>query len=1130
MADATYAVTSFLGGELSDFAQGRWDKPDYKISLSTCLNSFPVEIGPWVRRPGTAFAGTTKGGMPGRVISWAFEQINPVTLEFTDGNVCFRAGLRGLSRNNSQGVTSISTANPAVVTVAAGIASGQRVSFQNLGTSCPLLQQRQFLWTRTGTLTGTITDAITGANIDGSTLGVGGLSGSATIESIQDVATPYIGGTWSSLRMVQAETTGILLQGSIAPQALVVTTPLPTMTDPVFTLSTAVFDDGPYLDPFDNGVQAVPASTTGLIQLTLQFPTYSSTTSYKVGDFVTYSSINYESIIDQNINNAPSSSPSEWTAVSGGVAINNGRGFLGTDIGRLVRLYSEPPQWLAATSYASAAVVTYNPTGLPGQGTYWQAITGGAGNVPGNDLAHWELVQPGAALPSIPNFTNPLGAAGPAQWTWGKIVSFLNFIPGGISGVAHIGNMTGNGGLAAAFDGITSKNSGASAEAQTSGTINIGNNLPLNAYVGQNYSATSASNYAIDHVTVWPSSDEGFAAFDPLFQQVTGTLNIFFVLFASNSPPTTPVNGTQIGIQQLQVAGVFPKGVNSILGTSPITITSTDKINAYSYVWVTMECNFNMNSGNSTIAGLVVSMAQLQVFSVTTSSDASAGVSVEIIGPPLLYAAPVITWQLGAYSGTTGYPTCGCYASGRLWLAGAIANRFDASVSNGIAGASVNFAPTDQYGNVLASNGISYTLNEDSVNPIYWMLPDLQGIILGTQQKEILLFAPGQGGFAPNNIDSRPAGRHGVANIEPRPTEHTYVFVQRYSLKLLEYFADVFSGKFTAPNLADKAQHITRNGIAELAYTYAATPIIWGRDTTNALFGCTYKRDTLMTSQGPTYYAWHRHQLGSGRIVESITGGPSTGGNLDALTMVTNLVANPLRHVEILTDSMDELSPLGAAWFLDDAVVPSSTTSTNTGGVGYGGLTINGLWHLNGSTVSVFAGGFDCGDFLVSSGSVFVPYGDSISSGTGGGLFTATVAAAAIAANQVVIGFTYNSDGQLVRPQMPPEGGFRNGPGLGKRRRFHKAAMQLVTLGMGNNRNQSALQVGRDFTHLTPVIISPEVVPNNPRMTPGQAFTGIWKDSVSDQSDFNGMVAWRVSRPLPCFLVAIEPYLHGQDE
>jgi hypothetical protein len=1131
MADASYAVTSFLGGELSQFAQGRFEKPDYKISLNVCLNSFPVEIGPWVRRPGTAFAGATYGGKPGRVISWAFEQISPVTLEFTDGNVCFRSGTRWLTNNDSQSVSSISTANPAGVTVTGtSPASGKRVKFANLGASCPLLQNRQFTWTNTGGTTGTIADALTGATIDGSTLGVGSLAAGATVSSIEDVITPYIGGSWSSLRMVQAETTGILLQGAVAPQALVVATPLPTTTDPVFSLTTAVFNDGPYLDPFTNGVQAVPASTTGLIQLTLQFPAYSSTTSYAVGDFVTSSAINYESLIDQNINNSPASHSAAWVAVSGGVAINNGRGFLGTDIGRLVRLYSEPPYWNAATSYAAAAVITYNPTGLPGQGTYWQSLTGGSAHVPGADDTNWELVAPGATLPSIPNFTNPLAAAGPAQWTWGKIVSLLNFIPGGISGVAQIGNMTLNGGLSAGFDGNTSKGVGASPTAIGSAVVNIGNNLQFNLFVGQDYGATSASNYAIDHITVWPTTDDGFIAFDPNIQNVSGTLSCTFTLYASNIAPANALSGTALGTTEIQVTGVFPKGVNSVLGSAPVTITSTNKTTSYRYVWVALTTNFNMNAGNPTNAGMIITLAQLQVFSATTSSDVSAGCNVEIIGPPLLYTAPIATWQLGAYSNTTGWPTCGCYASGRLWLGGAIANRFDASVSNGINGSSVNFAPTDQYGNVLASSGISYTLNEDSVNPIYWMLPDLQGIILGTQQKEILLFAPGQGGFAPNNIDSRPAGRHGCANIEPRPTEHTYVFVQRYSLKLLEYFADVFSGKFTAPNLADKAQHITRNGIAEIAYTYAATPIIWGRDNTNALFGCTYKRDTLMTSQGPTYYAWHRHALGSGRVVESITAGPSMGGNLDALTMVTNNVAAALRHVEILTDSMDELTPLGNAWFVDDAAVPSSTTTTNTGGVGYGGLTINGLWHLNGSAVSVFAGGLDCGDYAVSSGSIFVPYGDSISAGTGGGLFTAAFAATALSANQIVIGFTYNSDGQLVRPQMPAEGGFRNGPGLGKRRRFHKVAAQLVGLGMGNARNQSALQIGRDFTHLTPVIISPQVVPNQPQMSPGQTFSGIWKDTVSAESNFDGMVAWRVSRPLPAFLVAIEPMLHGTDE
>jgi hypothetical protein len=57
----TPSPTSF-GGEISDFAQGRFDKPDYRVSLNVCLNAFPVEIGAWTRRPGTAHAGHTRGG------------------------------------------------------------------------------------------------------------------------------------------------------------------------------------------------------------------------------------------------------------------------------------------------------------------------------------------------------------------------------------------------------------------------------------------------------------------------------------------------------------------------------------------------------------------------------------------------------------------------------------------------------------------------------------------------------------------------------------------------------------------------------------------------------------------------------------------------------------------------------------------------------------------------------------------------------------------------------------------------------------------------------------------------------------------------------------------------------------
>jgi hypothetical protein len=1220
VASASYAFTNFLGGEISQFAQGGFEKPSYKQSLNVCYNSFPVEIGAWTRRPGTIFAGTTLGGAAGRVISWSFEQTTPYTIEFTNGNIRFRQSAALVSNNDSVGISSISTANPAVLTTAAATtwATGATIMLANLGTSIPLLQNRQISITKLTTQTFSLQDSITGANIDGSTLSVSGLAATATAYSIQTLVSPFAGGIWATVRMVQAETTGLLLQGAVAPQALTVPV-LPTGNVPAtFALTAATFNDGPYLNPFTNGALVTPNQTTGIVQLTVSFPQWVPTTSYATGDFVTSNGINYESLIDQNIGNpitcafqsssasitatqtfaannkvcffannngstagvlpaaltqgtvyyvistglsgsafevsatqggsaitmagagtgsltvslAPAQFPANWSAVNASAAINPppgnpngaGRGFLQTDIGRLVRLFSEPALWSTASSYSEGNVVSYNPTGDPGAATYWQSLTNtNVGNIPGSDATNWELVAPGAALPSIGTFTNPAAGAGPAQWTWGKITSLINFIAGNIAGVVQIGNMTSDGGLSAAFNGNTDQNAASSAAA-----INL---IPGEyGYAGQNYSGCSPADFAIASVTIFPPSDNGLANVSWTSWNAYATVTAY--LYGSNSLPSNGTNGTLLG--SAVVGTLTPSSPDhTALGTSAITIASTDLTDTWAYVWIAY--NLVVTSGTYSGIGINYYAAQIEFVNAAGTGASANGINVELLGPPLLYTTSIRTWRLGAYSNTTGWPACGCYADGRIWLASAIANRFDASYSNGVMGSEVNFAPTDQYGTVTNAHAISDTLNSDSINPIYWMVPDLQGILIGTQEREWLLFAPGQGGFAPDNIDSRPAGRHGCANVEPRPTEHTYVFVQRFNAKLMELFADVFSGKFTAPNLADKAQHITRNGIAEIVYTYASTPIIWGRDMLGNFFGCTYKRDTLMTSQGPTYYAWHRHGLGSGRIVNSITAGPSVGGNLDALTMVTNETnaSDPqynVNHVEILTDQPDELTPLGSAWYLDDAVNPSSTVSSGTPvtGAPYGGLTLNGLWHLNGETVAVFAGGLDCGNYTVSNGSVFVPYGDSVSAGTGAGLFTAAFAASGIS---IVVGFDYLSQGQLVRPQLPADAGTRSGPALGKKRRFQQAAFQLVNAAANaSGANQLALSIGRNFAKLFPMIIGYTSTSDAAGgIVAGQTFTGIFRDSSAGTSDYDGMLCWQVNRGMPADIVAVEPMLHGED-
>lgn len=1094
MADASYVQTAFHAGEWSKAFQGRYDWPTYRVAMNVCLNGLPTETGMWVRRPGTQHAGTTRGGHPGRVVKFDFQANAPYTMEFTDAHLRFFSGARLATTNDAAAVNSISTASPAVVELATAVhwTTGDQGYFLGLGTTAPLLQNRVFAFTMLDATHAALTDAVTGAAIDGATLGWTATTG-VTLARALDIVTPYATLDWTNLRSVQTEHTTFLLTPTVKPYALTVATKPTATADAAFDLSAAIFNDGPYLDPFTNGVQANPATTSGVVEITLSFPLYSATKAYGVGMFVASSGINYRSLTDQNVNHTPASSPTYWKAVSAGEAIGP-NGFQGTDIGRVVRLLSEPAAWAAGTTYSAGQVVSYNPSGLPGQTLYWSAIGSPTGKTPGADIVNWQLVPTSAAL-----------------WTWGRVVSLLNVISGNVAGVIHFGDMTFFAGIDAAFNGTLNKQFSLSAARHTDGgAIPSLSTISLTSYVGQNYASTGSGGQKIDHVTVYPSSDLGFVTGTYTYSGGTIGLNTNFILNlrASQDPPFAASQGTVLG-----TTGALRNTL------APVTIQSNDKATTWRYVWVELQ-GFAQAGNNPTSYVMESAISQMVVFN-PPSTTTSAGITVEILGPPLRNTSPINVWRLGVFSDATGWPTCGTYHEGRLWLAGAVPNRIDACVSNGIVGGVVDFAPTDQYGSVLASSGISYTFNAPDANPIFWMQPDLQGLICGTKAGEWLVQAPTTGPITPTNIAARRVTGIGAANIEPCRTEHTTVFVQKFGRKLMEYFADAYSGKFISPNLSLTAKHLTRGGVEEIKYQQELAPTIWYR-VGGALRGCTYKRDTLLTGQSPTIMGHHRHTLGSGRTIESMAVGPSVGGDVDALTIVTKDPDSDVRHVEVLTDILDEDAGLDEAWYLDNAVAPSSVTvAAATTDMPYGGLKLNGLWHLNGKTVTAWIGGLDCGDRLVTAGSITVPYGDSVSGGTGAGLFTQALVDGYGAALPAVVGFTYTSDGQIVRPSLPAESGARNGPAFGKLRRSHRYALQVEGAVSGK------VSVGTEFAKLKPALFKSA---GGQSYAVNAPFTGIHRDALTDDYSFDSMLCWRITRPYPANVIAIGPALQTQDD
>lgn len=403
-------------------------------------------------------------------------------------------------------------------------------------------------------------------------------------------------------------------------------------------------------------------------------------------------------------------------------------------------------------------------------------------------------------------------------------------------------------------------------------------------------------------------------------------------------------------------AGVYWKAVQAGTGIQPSTDAGLYWVidtTAAAWTWGTIQSV----SGASAFVGTLAS--------AVTYPD-------NVAGGDLLYANPIVAWQLGAYSETTGYPAVGAYYQGRIWLGGAIKNRFDACVSNDFAqNGYINFAPTGKDGTVADNAGIAGTLNAAEIENFLWMLPDEQGILAGTQGGEWVIASSAAGEpITPTSILTRETSHYGSLNAQAVKVGRATVFAHRDGRKVYEYVANYFTQKFVADNLSLKAKHLTKGGVAEIAYMRELTPVIWVRLNDGGLIGCTYKHDDPI--QPLEFAGWHQHDLGTGRSVVSIQGGPASGGETDTLSMVTQDAVTGFCYVEFLQTIWGDGDSLLTAWYVDGAAVPAGADRLTVGSTTV--IRVYGLWYMVGQTVTAWGAGLDLGDFTVSvDGTIDLP-------------------------------------------------------------------------------------------------------------------------------------------------------------
>jgi hypothetical protein len=205
-------------------------------------------------------------------------------------------------------------------------------------------------------------------------------------------------------------------------------------------------------------------------------------------------------------------------------------------------------------------------------------------------------------------------------------------------------------------------------------------------------------------------------------------------------------------------------------------------------------------------------------------------------------------WKLGAFSDTTGHPSCVSFFEQRLVFAGTTDEP-----------QTVYFSKAGDYENMTtgtnADDAMVYTIASNQVNAIRYMKA-VRTLIIGTTGGEFTISADGtDASITPANVTIKRQSSFGSANVDAIPAGNAVLFLQQAKRKIRELAYNFDSDGYVAPDLTILNETITKTGINEMSYQQSPDSIIWCARDDGQLVGLTYQRSENVV-------AWHRHILG----------------------------------------------------------------------------------------------------------------------------------------------------------------------------------------------------------------------------------------------------------------------------
>lgn len=409
-------------------------------------------------------------------------------------------------------------------------------------------------------------------------------------------------------------------------------------------------------------------------------------------------------------------------------------------------------------------------------------------------------------------------------------------------------------------------------------------------------------------------------------------------LAAPSSPSAVATVATATGLttQSYAVTAVADDGVTesaaSTVATCSNNLAIAGNFNTISWLAVTGAARYYVYKLRGGVYGFIGQTTTLSIVDDNILPDTGTT-------PP----EPVYSLNIGAGE----YPAAVAHFERRRWFAGTLSKPQTIwATRNGTLSNLTSSVPNRE------DDGMEFRIAAQQQNAIRHLMP-LTDLVALTVGGEFRIFADGGPAVSPSTISIKPQGFTGASNVQPALAKSAVLYVQAQGSRINELTYDPSgTGAFNANDVSLLATHLVDGyTIAELAFQRGSTPTLWAVRSDGVLLGLTYVPDQKV-------FGWHRHTLAANGIVESCAVIPES--NLDVLYLVVRRTVGGVsrRYIERLSPRF--FAAQEDAFFVDSGLTYDSTPT----------LSLSGLWHLEGQTVSILADGAVVPDQVVTDGEI----------------------------------------------------------------------------------------------------------------------------------------------------------------